>query len=1118
MTCDIEILAETWGCGCILNFGEYEIIYSVDSQKHKGISKGRKSGGIKVLIRSSISKNVKIRKSSNNFIWIEVDKRYIGNLEENLLILATYVNDITSTYYDDRIFEELHQDILHFSNENTPILLTGDFNGRTGTLDDIFADENFMELPIPPPNTFPNLPLRRNCDTQSNSHGRKIIQLCQTFDFKILNGRTTGDKIGNITYFKNDLGASAIDYSLCNSNIFDFIDDFLVLPMTELSDHSKIITIFKNNVTRPKEQSDNYEWKSLESKFEWDPMKREKFSSALSAQHSVIEEISQRIEAGIINRSGELIQKLFIDAAKSSLSQKSAPIRKKRQKSKKWFDGECNNLKKQVRQIGRDKHKKPHDTLLKTKYHEKLKEFKSKCKSKRYYFWQNKLNVIGNSLDSPIKFWKNWKYAKETLTEQKTPAISGKDWYKHFLNLHTEGNEKQLPQESNSQTPHTTSHSDIGSLKINEAFSEEEFMSCIKNLKSNKAQGLDMISNEMIKNSPKPILDILYKFINLCLDKSFIPSSWCLDLINPFYKDGTHNDPNNYRGICISSALLKIICTLLDNRIQEFCTKKDIISKNQIGFKRNHRTSDHLLTLKAIVKKYVSIGKKKLFACFVDLKKAFDSVWHKGLFYKVKNIGIYGKSLDLIKDIYKKTKCAIKINNRRTEFFEYTKGVRQGCPLSPSLFNIFLNDLFEILDNNNDSNITLDHNYKVNALMYADDLILLAETEKGLQNQIIKLNIFCDRWNLSINSKKTKVMTFNRGNRLIKTKILSNNTPLDDVKTMKYLGFTISANQCSFTPTIEDLSTKANRAIFALNNTIKLSRLPTKLALKLFYAQISPILLYGSEVWGPYINQNYTDWDTNKVERVHTQYLKRILGCNYHTSNNMTRGEVGSRPLLVDIIKRVVNYTKNIETRPTSTVNKALNFEKNDTGTSNFFTYINKFNLSHNDFTNASKKDITRSCHDNYDRYWLNEIRSNSPKATTYVTFKSSINTEKYLISLKNKKQKNTLSRFRLSNHELLIEKGRHMRPKLERTDRRCFFCQDEVEDELHFITKCPLYSNERETLFQACRVNSIHFDSFSTDYQRFVFILSNENPTVLKNLSRFISSSFEKRKLTINA
>ena len=217
---------------------------------------------------------------------------------------------------------------------------------------------------------------------------------------------------------------------------------------------------------------------------------------------------------------------------------------------------------------------------------------------------------------------------------------------------------------------------------------------------------------------------------------------------------------------------------------------------------------------------------------FVDLKKAFDSVWHKGLFYKIENVGIYGKTLELIKDVYKKTKCAIKINNSRTDFFEYTK----GCPLSSSLFTIFLNDLFEILDRNNDSDVTLDDNYESNALMYADDLILLSETEKGLQNQIIKLNLFCKNWNLSINTKKTKVMTFNRGNGITKAKIMSNKTPLDDVKSMKYLGFTISANQCSFAPTLVDLSIKANRAIIALNNAIKLSTLPTKLALKLFYS------------------------------------------------------------------------------------------------------------------------------------------------------------------------------------------------------------------------------------------------------------------------------------------
>ena len=212
---------------------------------------------------------------------------------------------------------------------------------------------------------------------------------------------------------------------------------------------------------------------------------------------------------------------------------------------------------------------------------------------------------------------KTWKNLKETHIEQKPPEISVQDWYKHFQNLHTESNDKQLPKDNNTETFHTTSYPDKESPKLNEAFSEEEFTKYIKNLKYNKAEGLDMISNEMIKNSPKPILDILNKFINLCLHKSFIPSS----LISPFYKDGTHNDRNNYRGICISSALLKIICTLLDNRNQEFCTKKEIINKNQIGFKRNHRTSDHLLTLKAIVKKFHR--KKETLHMFCRPKEGF---------------------------------------------------------------------------------------------------------------------------------------------------------------------------------------------------------------------------------------------------------------------------------------------------------------------------------------------------------------------------------------------------------------------------------------------------------------------------------------------------------------
>ena len=126
------------------------------------------------------------------------------------------------------------------------------------------------------------------------------------------------------------------------------------------------------------------------------------------------------------------------------------------------------------------------------------------------------------------------------------------------------------------------------------------------------------------------------------------------------------------------------------------------------------------------------------------------------MFHKLSNIGLFRKSLELIKDIYKKTKCAVKVNSFTTDFFEYTKGVRQGCPLSPILFNMYVNDLFEIMNNGNVSDIFLKEGEPINLLMYADDLILLSESKEGLQQQINKLSEYCAKWKLEVNTKKLR--------------------------------------------------------------------------------------------------------------------------------------------------------------------------------------------------------------------------------------------------------------------------------------------------------------------------------------------------------------------------
>ena len=139
------------------------------------------------------------------------------------------------------------------------------------------------------------------------------------------------------------------------------------------------------------------------------------------------------------------------------------------------------------------------------------------------------------------------------------------------------------------------------------------------------------------------------------------------------------------------------------------------------------------------------------------------------------------------------------------------------------------------------SPLLLGENEKVNILLYADDLIILAHSEEELQKKVDILQTFCKNNKLEINEKKTKTMVFNRGNNICKAKIYINKLLIENLKEIKYLGFTIGAKNCSFKNTIMDLSSNAKRVIFALNSKIKLSLIPVRL--KIFTSQVVPILL-----------------------------------------------------------------------------------------------------------------------------------------------------------------------------------------------------------------------------------------------------------------------------------
>ena len=265
---------------------------------------------------------------------------------------------------------------------------------------------------------------------------------------------------------------------------------------------------------------------------------------------------------------------------------------------------------------------------------------------------------------------------------------------------------------------------------------ENEIVTAAKRMKNNKSSFSDEIKNEMIKASLQDMMPVYLKLFNSILISGKMPETWCRSLITPIYKSGDRSDPSNYRGICVSSCLGKLFCSILNQRLLKHVNSCNILHNSQIGFLRNNRTADHVLTIRTLVDKYVHNHNEKICACFVDFKKAFDSIWHVGLLYKLLQINVGGCFYNLIKSLYSNSTSSIKLGQNQTRPFQYARGVRQGCILSPLLFNLFINNIPFSFEETLSDPFVLPNGAKLNSLLYADDL---TSNIIKIQNRIAKL-------------------------------------------------------------------------------------------------------------------------------------------------------------------------------------------------------------------------------------------------------------------------------------------------------------------------------------------------------------------------------------------
>ena len=310
-------------------------------------------------------------------------------------------------------------------------------------------------------------------------------------------------------------------------------------------------------------------------------------------------------------------------------------------------------------------------------------------------------------------------------------------------------------------------NTDLKISELNVPFTLEEISIALKGLKNNKSSSFDRINNEMLKTGGKVVKSAFLHLFNSIQASSFYPTLWKKDILHPIHKSDEKNDPNNFRGIAISSCFGKLFTKLLKNRLESFCNNNNFINKVQGSGKKFSRTSDHLMVIKYLIDKIVKNQKKKLFACFVDIKKAFDCTNRQLLFYKLlSEYNVGGNFLKLLQSLYDRHEVHIRLSRGLLHPILTTIGVKQGCGLSPLLFNLFINKLPEIYDRSCDP-VNLG-NININSLLWADDLVILSSSEAGLQKSIDKTFSFYQNLGLDINTKKTKIIIFNCGGKVYK--------------------------------------------------------------------------------------------------------------------------------------------------------------------------------------------------------------------------------------------------------------------------------------------------------------------------------------------------------------
>ena len=574
---------------------------------------------------------------------------------------------------------------------------------------------------------------------------------------------------------------------------------------------------------------------------------------------------------------------------------------RQRKKHRPWITNDILDLCDERRTLKRNKHSSPEGAAqyraINTRVRAKMKEAKEKwlddqCRdiergfqrgdSKKAYETLKTLTKVQQSKSSVIE-----NKDGNLLTESSAVLTRWTEYCKELYNYPIQPDTTLLEEETREQK-------EPSPLPI----MREEVEEAIRSLPVGKSPGADNIPAELLKNGGSPLADVVTSMCQKIWETKQWPEEWTRSLIIPLPKKGNLRLCQNYRTISLISHTSKIMLRVVLNRLKK--EAEEHLADEQAGFRAGRSTVEQIFNCRIIMEKHLQ-HQRDLFHNFIDFKKAFDRVWHEGLWHVLRGFGIEEGLIQVIQALYNSASSAVLLNSDIGDFFKTTVGVRQGCLLSPVLFNLFLENIMRetLLDFHSTISIG---GRPISNLRFADDIDLMGGSNQELQNLTDRLTARSGAYGMEVSSEKSKIMV--NSTKDTPANISMNGQQLEEVDAFKYLGSTLTKDGRSTT----EIKTRISIATSAMARLTKIWRsrdISFHTKMKLYKALIVSILLYGCESW------TMTAETTKRVQTFETKCFRRLLGIpwqarktNEHVLAQITLLSGPQEPLVATVKRR----------------------------------------------------------------------------------------------------------------------------------------------------------------------------------------------------------------------